>query len=483
MSAIKGLKPESLWRFFQEISKIPRESKHEDGIRKYIVETAARLGLTSTVDVAGNVVVYKPGSGSGRPVILQSHLDMVCEKDKGTDHDFQTDPIRLVRDGGWIRADGTTLGADNGIGVAAMLAVMEDDALIHPDIEFLFTIDEETGLTGANMLEAGIFKGRTLINLDSEEDGTLFIGCAGGKNTDCSLDVTFEEATGNPVPVAIKITGLAGGHSGTDIHRGRGNATKLLMRFLKELAGAVPYRLVSISGGSKHNVIPREAEAVVLVEPEAFDGLFELARTTNENFARELSGIDDHIRIVVNKDIPAQKAVVSQKDTGLILDLLHALPHGVMQMNEATGDFVVTSTNLAICTLDDSRLSVLTNQRSAYKSSIEDISEMVASIGRMAGAQVTKAHDYPAWRPDFQSRVLALSKEVYTEMFGTEPKVKVIHAGLECAVFGEKMPGLDMISFGPTIEQAHSPSERVLINGADRMWVFLTALLKGLSKE
>jgi len=460
---------------------IPRESKHEDGIREYVVLTAARLGLTSIVDAAGNVIVYKPGSGSGSPVILQSHLDMVCEKDKGTDHDFGTDPIRLVRDGDWIRADGTTLGADNGIGVAAMLAVMEDASLTHPDIEFLFTIDEETGLTGANLLEPGIFKARTLINLDSEEDGTLFIGCAGGKNTDCSLEVAVEDAPRSLVPVSIKVTGLAGGHSGTDIHRGRGNATKLLVRFLKHLAADAPCRLSSLSGGSKHNVIPREAEAVILAGAEDLDGLLRLAKVTNEAFAAELSGIDDHVRIVVSRDAPAQKTVVAQKDTALILDLLHALPHGVMQMNEADGGFVVTSTNLAICTLDDSRLSVLTNQRSAYKSSIEDISEMVASIGRMAGAHVVKESDYPAWRPDFGSRVLALSKEIYAGMFGAAPEVKVIHAGLECAVFGEKIPGLDMISFGPTIEQAHSPSERVLIGGVERMWVFLTRLLEGLS--
>ncbi|HQG31158.1 MAG TPA: aminoacyl-histidine dipeptidase [Deltaproteobacteria bacterium] len=483
MNAIEGLKPERLWHYFEEISKIPRESKHEGMIREYIVRTAGRLGLRNVVDAAGNVVVYKPGTGSGGTVILQSHLDMVCEQNEGVSHDFRKDPIRLVRDDGWIHAEGTTLGADNGIGVAAMLAVMEDGTLVHPDLEFLFTIDEETGLTGANMLDAGLFTGRTLINLDSEEDGTLFIGCAGGKNTDISLDVSFEDAPAGLVPAAVKVTGLLGGHSGTDIHRGRGNAVKLLVRLLKGAAQILPYRLVDLSGGSKHNVIPREAFALILLKPEDFGRLEELARGMSGTFAAELSGIDDNVRVIVGQETLSERQAVSDSDAALILDLLHGLPHGVMQMNEARGNFVVTSTNLAICRMEGSRLYVLTNQRSAYRSSIEDVSEMAASIGRLAGAHVTKAHDYPAWRPDFQSRVLRISKEVYEGLFGRQPEVRVIHAGLECAVFGEKIPGLDMISLGPTIEQAHSPSERVLIGAVENMWVFLAGLLKRLARE
>lgn len=481
-NAIEGLKPEGLWRFFQEISRVPRESKHEQMICGYVAETAMRLGLRAVVDAAGNVVVYKPGTGPGRPVILQSHLDMVCEKDKDTGHDFRKDPIRLVREGDWIRADGTTLGADNGIGVAAMLAVMEDRTLIHPDLEFLFTIDEETGLTGANLLEPGLFQGRTLLNLDSEEDGTLFIGCAGGKSTDCLLNVSREDVPAGLVPVAIKITGLSGGHSGTDIHRGRGNAIKLLVRTLKEIAQGLPYRLVSLSGGTKHNVIPREAEAVIFIDSEDSGKLTGLANEANRAFARELGGIDDHVRVVISAGAQAGNQVVTLPDAALILDLLHSLPHGVMQMNEAFANSVVTSTNLAICSLEDSHLAILTNQRSAYTSSIEDISEMTASIGRLSGAHVAKAHDYPAWRPDFNSRILAVSKEVHEAVFGVAPEVKVIHAGLECAVFGEKIPGLEMLSFGPTIEQAHSPSERVEINAVGKMWTFLTALLKELAR-
>ncbi|HNY65485.1 MAG TPA: aminoacyl-histidine dipeptidase [Deltaproteobacteria bacterium] len=481
MNAIEGLKPANVWRFFQEISLIPRESKHEEKIRGYVENKARELGLRHRTDEAGNVVVYKPGTDPGSPVILQAHLDMVCEQDRGTGHDFGNDPIRLVRDGEWIRADGTTLGADNGVGVAAMLAIMEDRTLTHPDLELLFTIDEETGLTGANLLDPGLLTGRTLLNLDSEEDGVLIIGCAGGRSTDLSLEVKLEPAPLRHTPVLVKVTGLRGGHSGTDIHRGRGNAVKLLVRFLKRL-DPQRYHLASISGGSKHNVIPREAQALILVGPNSLPGLNELALFMTRSLVSELSGIDEGVRVKLQAEPTAPEMVVSRDDTARILDLLHGLPHGAVQMSaEENGSFVVSSTNLAICGLDGSRFSILTNQRSAYKSSIDDISEMVASIGRLAGASVVKGDDYPAWKPDCSSKVLALSKGVYTRLFGEEPEVRVIHAGLECAVFGEKMPGLDMISLGPTIEQAHSPSERLRIADVERMWNFLTALLAELS--
>lgn len=481
MEATEGLKPANVWRFFREISQIPRESKNEERIREYVEAEAARLGLRHVTDPAGNVVVYKPGTSPGATVILQSHLDMVCEKDKGTEHDFRKDPIRLVRDHDWIRADGTTLGGDNGIGVAAMLAIMEDASLEHPDLELLFTIDEETGLTGANHLDPDLFSGRTLINLDSEEDGTLFIGCAGGKSTDISLEVALEPAPHRFTPVLVKVSGLKGGHSGTDIHRGRGNAIKLLTRFFKEL-DPKRYHLASFSGGSKHNVIPREAEAVIFVGPGgSLPGLNELALFMTRTFAAEFAGIDEGVRVRVQKEPAAPAQVISRSDTIRILDLLHGLPHGAMQLNTEDGGFVVSSTNLAICGLTGSRFSILTNQRSAYKSSIEDISEMAASIGRLSGAEVVKGDDYPSWRPDFASKALAVSKRVYAGLFGKEPEVKVIHAGLECAVFGEKIPGLDMISLGPTIEQAHSPYERMRIADVEKMWALLTAVLKELA--
>lgn len=481
MDATEGLQPEPVWRFFREISAIPRESKHEERIREYVLGEAARMGLRSVFDSAGNVVVYKPGSAPGSTVILQAHLDMVCEKDRESGHDFRTDPIRLVRDGDWVRADGTTLGGDNGIGVAAMLALMEDRTLRHPDLELLFTIDEETGLTGANGLDPSLLAGRTLVNLDSEEDGALFIGCAGGRSTDISFEVNLQPAPRRCTPVLVKVAGLQGGHSGTDIHRGRGNAIKLLVRFFKELDPR-RYHLASFSGGSKHNVIPREAQAVILTDQGgALAGLNELALFMTRAFASELSGIDEGVRVKVRKDTGQPAQVVSPADTARILDVLHALPHGAMQVSPEGGGFVLSSTNLATCGLAGSKFSILTNQRSACRTAIEDISEMTASIGRLSGAAVVKGDDYPAWKPDFGSRVLAVAKKAYGRLFGEPPGVKVIHAGLECAVFGEKIPGLDMISLGPTIEQAHSPSERLRSADVEKMWLLLTAILQDLS--
>ncbi len=481
MDATEGLQPQAVWRFFREISAIPRESKHEERIREYVLGEAARTGLRGVADGAGNVVVYKPGNAPGPAVILQAHLDMVCEKDKGTDHDFHTDPIRLVRDGDWIRGDGTTLGGDNGIGVAAMLALMEDRTLSHPDLELLFTIDEETGLTGAYGLDPSLLTGRTLVNLDSEEDGTLFIGCAGGRSTDISLEVKLEPAPPRFTPVLVKVAGLKGGHSGTDIHRGRGNAIKLLVRFFKELDPR-RYHLASFSGGSKHNVIPREAQAVILVnQGGALAGLNELALFMTRAFATELSGIDEGVRVKVLKDAGQPAQVISPADTARILDLLHALPHGAMQVNPEGGGSALSSTNLAICGIAGSKFGVLTNQRSASKTSIDDISEMTASIGRLSGAAVVKGDDYPAWKPDAGSRVLAVAKRAHERLFGKPPGVKVIHAGLECAVFGEKIPGLDMISLGPTIEQAHSPSERMRTADVEKLWLLLAAILGELS--
>lgn len=482
MKAVEGLKPEGLWRYFNEISLIPRESRHEGRIRDYIAGEAGRLGLRHTVDRAGNIVVYKPGERPGRAVILQSHLDMVCEKDEGTPHDFQKDPIRLVRNGDWIGAQGTTLGADNGIGVAAMLALMEDPSAAHPDLELLFTIDEETGLTGANLLDTGLLSGRTLINLDSEEDGVFIIGCAGGRSTHLSLDVSFQDVSEDLTKVLVKVADLTGGHSGTDIHRGRGNAIKLLARFLKDVPSTIPLRLASFSGGSKHNVIPREAQAGILVRREDIESLRELADRATVVYHGELSGIDDGVKVLIQEEGPALGLQAAEPgDTARLLDLVHALPHGVMSMNPSMEGLVITSSNLAVCRFAGQRFDILTSQRSIYTSSLWDVSEMVASIARLAGARAEKLHDYPAWRPDMNSQVLDISRRVYTGLFGEEPRVEVIHAGLECAVFAEKIPEIDMISLGPTIEQAHSPSERVLAPTVKKMWVLLTAILNRLT--
>lgn len=483
MSAIQGLSPEPLWRYFQEVSSIPRESGREDRIRDYIKSTAERLSLECRTDSAGNVVVLKKGVPGTKPLILQSHMDMVCEKNPETTHDFCTDPIRLIRDGKWIKADGTTLGADNGIGMAAMLALMEDASLAHPDLELLFTIEEETGLTGAYMLTDTFITGRTLINLDSEEDGTIFIGCAGGRDTDITMDLTLSEAGPDHVPAEISISGLKGGHSGIDIHKGRGNAIKLLNRFMKSIRESIPYQLATIEGGTKHNAIPRDARAVIYIKEEDLSALTDAISQWNSTLSQELHGIDDGVILKLNMVADSPNRIIVPEDTGKILTMISILPHGVLNLNESSDNMVITSTNLAICRVENNELKLLTNQRSIYTSSIQDVSDMVKSIGWVMGAQVTQHHDYPAWKPNLESAVLQKAKKTFEDKYGRSPMIKVIHAGLECAVIGQRIKDMDMISLGPTIEQAHSPSERVDIDTVEKMWDFLKALLETMSEK
>lgn len=483
MEAIAGLLPESLWRYFRKISQIPRESGNEERIREYLISTARRCNLEYRIDAAGNVLVIKPGTAGSDTVILQSHMDMVCEKNMETVHDFATDPIRLVRDGEWINADGTTLGADNGIGMAAMLAIMEDTSLAHPDLELLFTIEEETGLTGASMLTEEFISGRTLINLDSEEDGTFYIGCAGGRNTDIMLTISLSDPPDGLVPVMIKITGLKGGHSGIDIHKGRGNAIKLLNRFLKGVQKSIPFYLAAIEGGTKHNAIPREAQAVVCIKEQSIAALRDAASRWAATFSREMEGIDDQVRLEVLQSSTAQEKVIVPEDTEKIFTMLSILPHGALSMNASMDNLVITSTNLAICRVKGGALELATNQRSIYTTSILDSSDMVKSIGWVMGAKVAQSEDYPAWKPDPDSTILKRAKAAYLALYGTAPRVKIIHAGLECGVIGERISGIDMISLGPTVEHAHSPSEKVNIETVGKMWKFLTILLEDLTSR
>jgi len=482
MKAITGLMPEALWRYFREISQIPRESGNEERLREYLVSTARKCALEYRIDAAGNVLVIKEGTSGTDTVILQSHMDMVCEKKPETAHDFTIDPITLVREDGWITADGTTLGADDGIGMAAMLAIMEEPSLAHPDLELLFTVEEETGLTGAGMLSEEFLSGKTLINLDSEDDGIFYIGCAGGRNTDITLELSLTDPPAGYVPVSITISGLGGGHSGCDINKGRGNAIRLLNRFIKGARKSIPFDLATIEGGSRHNVIPRDARAVVYLDERSVPALRSAAFLWNTTFAQELEGIDEQVLLEVLPDPAAPRSVIVPEDTARILTMLSILPHGVLSMNGAMDNLVITSTNLAVCSVKGSTLEVKTNQRSIYTTSIEDASDMIQSIGGVMGAHVSPSDDYPAWRPDFNSRILSKAKAVYETLFGTAPLVKVIHAGLECGVIGERIPGIDMISLGPTVEYAHSPSERVNIETVGKMWEFITALLENLSR-
>ncbi len=483
--AISGLEPALLWEHFYQLSQIPRCSKHEEKAREYVLEVARRNGLESRTDSAGNVVIKK-GATSGmedRPtVILQSHLDMVCEKNKDVQHDFSRDPIRLKRDGDWLAAEGTTLGADNGIGVAAALAVLESHSLQHGPLECLFTIDEETGLTGATMLAPDLVEGRILLNLDSEEDGTIYIGCAGGQDTELLLALDTETAPAGMKPVRIRVGGLQGGHSGLNIHEGRGNAIRLLARFLWKHAPTLNLRVASIDGGSKHNAIPRECDALVYLPPEQLERLKSAASAFDKIFKDEYRLIDPDVFLRVDEDgIDAPPDVWTPELQQRTINLLFALPHGVMAMSHAVEGLVETSTNLAVVHTEGSTIRIVTSQRSSVQTELDEIVGRVCATAELAMAEIRQGNGYPAWQPNPESPLLQQAQKVYRQLFGQVPEVKAIHAGLECGIIGDKFPGMDMISFGPTITGAHSPDERVQISTVQKFWKFLSALLVEIS--
>lgn len=479
-SAIEGLQPEAVWRYFAEISRIPRCSKHEAAASRYVLDQARRLGLEAEADALGNVVVrVGPTLPGDRPgVVLQGHLDMVCEKNRETRHDFATDPIRLVRRDNVITADGTTLGADNGIAVAAMLAVMEDRSLEHGPLELLFTVDEETGLTGAAGLGPHFVRGRILLNLDSEEEGTIYIGCSGGRDTTGLLGVRYEEANPRHAALSVKVTGLKGGHSGLEIDRGRANAVKVMGRVLSALA-PLGARLASVDGGDKHNAIPRECEAVLFLPPGKLKAAGGTVERCSASIRAEFSAVEPDLRITLaplHGDRPAM--VLRRKDQLTLLRLLAALPHGVIKMSAEIPGLVETSTNLAAVHTGEEGARIVTSQRSPVASELDEIAAAVVAIMELGGAAIETSDAYPGWKPDLSSPILKIAREAYRELYGKEPQAKAIHAGLECGVIGKRFPGMDMISFGPTLEGAHSPEERMQIDTVEKFWDLLLAILR-----
>ena len=482
MTFVATLEPTVLWGHFDTILTIPRGSKNEDRMRQTVVEIAERAGLDHDIDAAGNVVVRKPGTSGHEdaPVtILQSHLDMVNEKNAGHPHDFTSDPIIPQQTEEYLTADGTTLGSDNGIGVATMLAVMEATDLTHGPLEFLFTIDEETGLTGASELEASLVEGRQLINLDSEEEGILYVGCAGGGESRLTLDLVTVPPTIATVTLAVALKGLKGGHSGCDIHLQRGNAIKLLSRLLWTAYLDTPFLLASVEGGSAHNAIPREAFALIVVERESEDDVGAALQTDLDAVRTEYGPADPGMELSVDEaDTPA--AVWDQSTSETVLSLLNALPHGVAAMSYDIPDLVETSINLARVRPDGNHVTVSLSGRSSIDSALESLRRRVRALGVLAGARVDEDTPYPGWKPDLESRLLEIVKAVHTNEFGQEPGVKAIHAGLECGILGKKVPGMDMISFGPIIEFPHSPDERVQIASVGRFYRLLTATLEHL---
>jgi dipeptidase D len=494
-AAIRALEPMPVWRLFADISAVPRPSKREDRIRRHVRRVAEENGLKARQDGAGNLLIEvppSPGCAAAPTTVLQGHLDMVCEKNAGTTHDFEHEPIRLLvesdpQDGQQIiRADGTTLGADNGIGVALALAAAFSPEVVHGPLELLFTFDEEAGMTGAKALSPDFFRGRRMLNLDSEEDDSLYIGCAGGCDTSLTWVFRVRSAAQRAELCRVTVAGLCGGHSGGDIHKHRGNAIKLLTRTLLA-GGGDKLRLAEFNGGSKHNAIPREAAAVVAGPRGTREALQRAAVLVREQAARESA--EDHPDIVVeptaSKSVPA---VLSAADTARLLEVLAALPHGVLSMHPQIGGLVETSNNVAtIATrLDDGgpslHVAVGTLSRSSSATQLHVTLRQIEAVGRLAGGNVTTSNEYPGWAPNVNSPVLASCRKVYEALFGAPPKVTAIHAGLECGIIGDRVGGMDAVSFGPRITGAHSPDERVYVASVQKVWKYLRAVLGELAK-
>lgn len=483
--AIEGLKPEILWQRFYEISQIPRPSKKEEKILEYLRNFAKEHNIKMLEDDAHNIVMKVPatkGYENAPTVIIQGHVDMVCEKNKGTKHDFDNDPIKLIRDGDWIRADGTTLGADNGIGVAAGLSMITDDSVVHGPLELLFTVDEETGLTGANNLATDILEGKTLLNCDSEEDGAFYVGCSGGQDTVGIYDIEWKELKNDLVPYELTITGLKGGHSGLDIANGRANAIKLLARFMLNLTD-VDYRIAELNGGSKRNAIPREAEAIILIKESEAAKIKKAADEFVKEALLEYKRNDGGLKVELNKKDGSYNKAFKRKFAKRIIHVLNSLPHGIMAMSPDIPDLVETSTNLATVFTEGDKIRIGTSQRSSIETAKLNISNVVKSIFALSGAEeILDADSYPGWQPNMDSQILKLGKEVFKDKFGKEPEIKAIHAGLECGILADKYPGLDMVSFGPTIQGAHSPDEKVNIKDVEKFYTLLSGILEKIAK-
>lgn len=480
---MRELEPTALWEIFYQITQIPRPSKKEEKISAYLRDFASKHKLICKSDDTGNLLITKPatpGYEKQPTVILQAHMDMVCEKNSNTQHDFDNDPIQAYIDGEWIRARGTTLGADNGIGMAMMLAVLSSSELQHPALECLFTVDEETGLTGAFALSKDLLSGQVLINLDSEDDGEIFIGCAGGIGTKANLPLKMVATPDGQFAFRVKVSGLTGGHSGGDIHLGLANAIKLLNRYLWTLNRQMEVRLSEIKGGNLHNAIPREAEALVVVPYSQKETVRVLLNIFIADMQEAYASIEPRAEITLNSEsVPAK---VMEKDlSDRLLNALYACPHGVKAMSRDIEGLVETSTNLASVKMTESgHIEVNTSQRSSSEIAKKDIAAQVLSVFQLAGADVIQSDGYPGWQPNLKSDILQVAKNSYQQLFGEEAKVKAIHAGLECGLFLEKYPYLDMISIGPQMYGVHSPDERLSINSTQKSWKWLVDILRQL---
>ena len=469
---LKGLEPARVWHWFGEIMQIPRPSKHEERISAWLAQWGRDHGLETKQDKLGNILIRKPASKGyeqSPTVALQAHMDMVCEKNSDKKFDFMTDAIQPVLDGEWLTADGTTLGADDGIGVATILAILEDNTLQHPALEALITVDEETGLTGANGLSKTWLKSSILLNFDDEDEGEYCIGCAGGIDTTVELDYKLVAAPRGSKAFRLRVYGLKGGHSGDDIHRGRGCANKLINRILWNGTYLHSMRLATIDGGNLRNAIAREAEAIVTV-PEAEERAFKTMVTRmGKAMQFEFRSTEPDMRVEL-KAVDMPKQVVDADTQTKLVNLLYACAHGVLAMSREIENFVETSTNLASVKMKDGIIHIATSQRSSVESAKMAAAQKIEATFRLAGARVKHSDGYPGWTPNPDSRVLKVGVDVYRKMYGREPVVRAIHAGLECGLIGEKYPQMDMISYGPTLRGVHSPDEKIEIKTVEMFW-------------
>jgi len=484
MSILKELKPEIIWTIFEDICKVPRPSKKEDKIIEYLLNWAKKHNIEAKRDEIGNIVMRKPatkGKENVKSVIMQSHMDMVCEKNNDVNFNFETDAIVPRIEDGWVYATGTTLGADDGIGMAAQMAVLISDNISHGPIEALFTVDEETGLTGAFALKPNFFESKTLINLDSEDEGELFIGCAGGIDTLATFDYHTEAVPSGHKAFKIEVKGLNGGHSGDEIHKGYGNANKIINRILWD-ADKFDLRLANIDGGNLRNAIAREAIATFAIKEDSVNNFQTYFDQFSKDIKAELKTTEKRLELILTEtEMP--NVVIDENTQYNLLNALYACPHGVIEMSRDMENMVETSTNLASVKIieDKNEIIVTTSQRSSVESSKHDIANMVESVFILAGAKVEHGDGYPGWAPNTDSEIMRISADSYKKLFNKEPIIRSIHAGLECGLFLEKYPDLDMISFGPTLRAVHSPDERINIETVDKFWKHLIDVLETIN--
>jgi dipeptidase D len=479
---IKHEKTKEILDLFEKISAIPRCSKNEEKIAAFLMDWAKKNNLAARQDKIGNVVIRVPGTPGYEKtatVVIQGHMDMVCEKTADSPHDFSKDPIRFVFDGEWLKADKTTLGADNGIALAMAMALAMDKKAAHPPLELLFTVDEETGLTGANALQGDFIEGKILLNVDSEDEGVFTVGCAGGRDTHITLPLHYEDPPAGYVMARLKAGNMTGGHSGVNINEERANAIRVLVRAILRLQKEADVRIADIAGGTAHNAIPRDAWADIFVGKDSYKGMEKTVEDLDKVFRHEFKNTDPNLKLSL-EPMPETtgKRALTPESSPKIANLLFALPHGVAAMSTDMPGLVETSNNLANVKIRNSKLEVILSQRSSVMSRLHALTERVEIIGRLAGAEAVSGNGYPSWQPNLQSPLLARCQVVYEKLFGKKPHVEAIHAGLECGIIGDKKPGMDMISFGPTLKNPHSPDEKIQVETIGKVWDFMVELLK-----